>query len=275
MWPGCHVLTRRDRSLPVGLTVARPSRILTGFLATSVDRLYTRFSPPDQHVAPHCQTRAEQWKSAQLVLHPEPLHRPDASVVRRRLPRADTRPAGRVESHRRRREHPGHRAHRLGQDPVGVSLGTRFTCRPPRSVQGHARPLHLPTQSTGGRRRAQPARATGGHHTRLAGTRDHRTVDHRRRALGRHPRRPASTPRQNATRHPHHHARVALPDAHLVGTGSAHHGRDGDRRRGTRRRRHQTRHAPGAVARTPRRTARLSGATHRTLGDGPPARASR
>ena len=51
-----------------------------------------------------------------------------------------------------------------------------------------------------------------------------------------------------AARHPHHHAGVAVPDADLAGARVAARRRDRDPRRGPRRRRHQARRAPGASA---------------------------
>ena len=58
--------------------------------------------------------------------------------------------------------------------------------------------------------------------------------------------------------HPDHHARVAVPDAHLAGARVAARRRDGDRRRGARGRRHQARRPPRAVARAARRAARAA-----------------
>ena len=60
-------------------------------------------------------------------------------------------------------------------------------------------------------------------------------------------RRALATP---AAGHPDHHARVAVPDAHLGRPGRRCAGRDGDPRRGARRRRHQARRPPGAVTRS-------------------------
>jgi hypothetical protein len=58
-------------------------------------------------------------------------------------------------------------------------------------------------------------------------------------------------------RHPHHHARVALPHAHLAGARDARRGAERDRRRDPRPRAHQARRPPGAHPRTPRAPRRL------------------
>ena len=75
---------------------------------------------------------------------------------------------------------------------------------------------------------------------------------HRRHAHRRHPRRRAAPPRPQPARHPHHHARVALPDAHLGGPGDAARGRGRDHRRDPRAGRHQARQPPGRHPRAPR-----------------------
>ena len=72
------------------------------------------------------------------------------------------------------------------------------------------------------------------------------------------PAQPAPRADRQAARHPHHHARVAVPDADLGGPGDARRGRDRDRRRGARRRGHQARRPPGAVAGAARPAARTS-----------------
>ena len=70
-----------------------------------------------------------------------------------------------------------------------------------------------------------------------------------RRADGRHARRGAAADAEDAARHPHHDARVALPAPHLAGARDAARDRDGDPRRGARGRRDEARRAPGALAR--------------------------
>ena len=68
----------------------------------------------------------------------------------------------------------------------------------------------------------------------------------------------APGPGHDAAGHPDHHARVAVPDAHLAGARGAARRRDRDRRRGARRGRHQARRPPGALAGAARRAAASS-----------------
>ena len=84
---------------------------------------------------------------------------------------------------------------------------------------------------------------------------------HRRHAAARAPADAAQ-----AARHPDHDTRVALPAADLAGPRDAARRRDADPRRGARRRRHEARRAPGALARAARaarRAARSSGSGSR------------
>ncbi len=71
---------------------------------------------------------------------------------------------------------------------------------------------------------------------------------------------------RDAAGHPDHDARVALPAAHLARARDAEDRRDGDPRRGARRRRHEARRPPRALARAARarrRAARSSGSASR------------
>ena len=76
-------------------------------------------------------------------------------------------------------------------------------------------------------------------------------------------------------RRPHHHARVALPPAHLRRPRGAHRCRDGHPRRGPRPRRHQARGAPRPQPRTARRPARAPGAADRPVRHRPSGRGGR
>ena len=76
---------------------------------------------------------------------------------------------------------------------------------------------------------------------------------HGRRALGRHDLERPAQARHRAARHPHHDARVALPDAHEPGRRDAHERAHRDRRRGARRRGDQARRAPRGEPRAARR----------------------
>ena len=86
---------------------------------------------------------------------------------------------------------------------------------------------------TGIRPRRRPARAAGARH-------------HGRGPLRRHPGRRAPGLPPHPARRPDHDAGVAVPPAHLARPRGAGRRRDGDRRRGARRGRHQARRAPGA-----------------------------
>ena len=77
-----------------------------------------------------------------------------------------------------------------------------------------------------------------------------------RHPFGRHPGQRAPYAHDAAARHPHHHARVPLPDADQPGPRVAPGRRDRDRRRGARRRRHQARRPPRGHPRAARRAAR-------------------
>ena len=77
-------------------------------------------------------------------------------------------------------------------------------------------------------------------------------------------RRPAQADEQPA-RHPDHHARVALPDAHQPGPRVAARRRDGDPRRGARRRRRQARRPPRRLPRAARRPPRPARPAHRAV----------
>ena len=171
------------------------------------------------------------------------------------------------------------RPHRLGQDPRRVPLGARPARRgPPAGDPQAPLPGALRLAAEGPRRRrraqpAQPARPASG--TRPAasalpepditvGVRSGDTPADERRRL-----------RAQPARHPHHHARVAVPDAHLAGARGAARRRDGDHRRGARARRHQARRAPRPLARAPRRPARAARAAHRAVRHRAPGRGGR
>ena len=70
-----------------------------------------------------------------------------------------------------------------------------------------------------------------------------------------------------SARHPHHDARVALPDAHEPGGRDAQGRAHGHRRRGARRRRHQARRPPRGEPRAARCHPGEAGAAHRALRD--------
>ena len=136
--------------------------------------------------------------------------------------------------------------------------------------------LRLAAQGAGRRRRAQPARPADRHPAHRRAARRRRLPEIR---VGvRSGDTPAADRRKLTTtpaRHPDHHARVAVPDAHLPGPRVAARRRDRHRRRGARRRRHQARRPPRALPRAARRAARPARPAHRPVGHGAPARGGR
>ena len=111
------------------------------------------------------------------------------------------------------------------------------------SRNGSPSALCLAAEGAQLRRRAEPARAARRDQVRPP----------RRRPHGRYDAEGAAGADQGAAGHPDHDARVAVPDVDLTGARNPARDRDGHRRRGPRRRRHQARRASGAVAGTARR----------------------
>ena len=165
---------------------------------------------------------------------------------------------------------PRGRPDRVRQDPVGLPVVDRPAGDRAGSGGEEAplpRALRLPAQGARGRRRAQPASAPGRHPADRRAARRGGARGQGRRALRRHVPAGAAPDPDHASRHPDHHSRVAVPDAHLAGPRVAAGRGDGDHRRGARRRRHQARRPPGDLAGAARRAARQAGATDRTLRD--------
>ena len=113
----------------------------------------------------------------------------------------------------------------------------RLSRAPEQAARGPAR-LRLAAEGALLRHRAQPAGAAAGDRRRHLGRPAHR----------RHAPVGAAGDAKNAARNPHHHARVALPDALLVGPRDLRHDRGGDRRRDPRGRAIQAGVASGADA---------------------------
>ena len=154
------------------------------------------------------------------------------------------------------RAHPG--ADRLGQDARRVPLGLD-RARPGEGTPG---PLRLAAEGAHLRHRAEPARAA----RRAIGSTLSRRRPHRRHAGAR-----ARARCCRARRHPHHHARVALLDAHvppreILRTVERRH-----RRRGPRDGRDEARRAPGLSPRTARAARRTTVPAHRPLRHPAPA----
>ena len=158
----------------------------------------------------------------------------------------DAQAAG-LAGDRRRRPHPAPRADRVGQDARRVPLGDRPARRPRPSPTKDQRcrvlyisPLRALAVDVEKNLRAPLAGIA------LAAERlgvPFARADRRACARATRPARSAST-RPQPARHPHHHARVALPDAHVAGARDAARRRDGDRRRDPRARADQARRAP-------------------------------
>ena len=200
------------------------------------------------------------------------LERPARAVLRGRPGRGSTAPSPRRPRPRPARgRRPASGRHALVVAPTGSgktlaaflwSLDRLAATPVPDEPQAPLpRALRLPAQGPRRRRRAQPARPAHRHPARprrgsacrsptiTVGVRSGDTpADERRRFA------------DPAARHPHHHAGVAVPAAHLPGARVAARRRDGDRRRGPRRRRHQARRAPRAQPRAARRAAGPAGA---------------
>ena len=135
-------------------------------------------------------------------------------VVRRVLPRAHRRPGGRLGGDRRRAQRPGRRPHRLGQDARRVPLVDRPAGQRarPAEPQRRCRVLYVSPMKALAVDVERNLRAP------LAGIR------HAAARLGlpepdltvgdpvrRHPGRRAPAVPAHPARHPHHHARVAVP----------------------------------------------------------------
>ena len=183
-----------------------------------------------------------------------------------------------MATHRRRRTHADLCADGFGQDAHGVPHLDRpahHHAAARGSHPSHARALHLAAARPGVRHREEPAGAaqrdrTGG---RTVGGTLRRP--RRRDAHGRHGgQRPAEVDPSPA-RPVDHHARVALPDAHVVGARDARRRRDRDHRRDPRHGRDQARCASRPHPRTSRTGHRTPAPADRPVGHPAPARGGR
>ena len=193
---------------------------------------------------------------------PGTVHRSRRRMVPEHLRRADSGPGEGLAGHLVGRPHADPGTDRVGQDPGRLPVGARPAVRR-RRARAHPRPLRLPAARAEPRRRAQPARAAGRHRRRSAGG--------GRAAKRRHAAVPARGDPPQPAGHPDHHARVAVPDADLRRPRGAELGRDGDHRRDPRRRRHQARLAPDALAGAAVGDHGDRAAADRAVGDAAPA----
>ena len=159
---------------------------------------------------------------------------------------ADAGTGSRLAGDRLRRAHADPGADRLGEDARRLPVRDRPAERGAR--RGTPAALRLAAEGAELRRRAQPARAAG---------RPPVGAD-RRRSHRRHAAEGAGGDAAQAARHPDHHARVAVPAAHLAGPRHARRRPYADPRRGACRRRHQTGRAPRALGRAARSAASAS-----------------
>ena len=190
-------------------------------------------------------------------------------LVRDILRCAHPRPAGRLESDRRRRPRIDPRAHGLGKDTGRLPLGDRPTLRgaAARRSQGEdTGPVRVAAPGARRGHREEPSRAAGRHPAcgrparHAARTRTDGRHQDRRHALA----RPAADD-PAPTGHPDHHAGVAVPDAHLLRTRDAQKRANGDRRRDPCDGGVQARSPPGALARASGGALRRPAAADRAL----------
>ena len=158
----------------------------------------------------------------------------------------------------------------IGQDPRGIPVGAGPVGVPPGHC-GHQGGLRLAPQSARRRHRTQSAGTADRHPGGRRASRRAAGPDHRRRPQRRHHRTRASRVAAHPAGHPHHHPRVALPDADQLGPCDAHQRADDDHRRNPRGGRNQARQPLGAqcgAAGRPGRQGRPTGGvvSHRTSG---------
>ena len=168
-----------------------------------------------------------------------------------------------------RQARAGRRPHRVRQDPGRVPVGARpagVRARRPRRRSTGCRVLYVSPL------KALAVDVQRNLRSPLAGIRQaaHRlglpVPTSRWHAHRRHPRRRAAPVRPHPARRAGHHAGVAVPAAHVGRAGVAAGRHHGDPRRGARRRGHEARRPPRALARAARRAAGRARAAHRPLG---------
>ena len=172
-----------------------------------------------------------------------------------------------VAGDRRRGPHADPGPDGLGEDAGRLPLGDRPADDHAASGDGGAAgPLHLAAASAGGRRGEEPAGTAAGHRPRGGAAGAHGPRPDGGHADRRHARRRAAQAGAQPARPAHHHARVALPHAHLGGAGDAGERRDGDHRRDPRPGGHEAGDAPGPHAGAPRGADGDAAAAHRAVG---------
>lgn len=106
----------------------------------------------------------EHSRRAPAVRPAGPVQRDHPGVVHQHLRRPDHGAGAGLERHRRRPQHAGDRADRVGQDAGRVPVGPGQPGRPGRACARHPGALRVAAQGAGRRRRAQPAHPAGRAH---------------------------------------------------------------------------------------------------------------
>ena len=160
-----------------------------------------------------------------------------------------------MAAHHARRERSPRLAHRHGQDARGVPrrAGRPREAPPERGRRAPALgSLRLAAEGARQRRPPEPRGPQAGNPAPPRGTARGRSPHRDRRPDRRHERGRPGGPAPAPSRHPHHHARVPVPDAHRRGPAHLRIGFDADPGRGPLHCRNQARRAPRADARAAR-----------------------
>ncbi len=181
------------------------------------------------------------------------------ALVRGAHPGAETRPGPRSPAASTSSSRPPRGRARRSRPSCGASTGW-WPSR--REEKGDAARLRVAAEGALLRRGEEPARTAEGDRRR------HRRGHPHRRHAAEGPRGDAA----QAARRAHHHAGVALPDAHLARARDVRRHRVVHRRRDPRGGAHQARRAPGAHARAPPARVRPRRAAHRPVGHAEAAR---
>ena len=187
-------------------------------------------------------------------------------MVQHHVRRGDRCAVEGLARHRRGRSRVVVCAHGFGQDARGLSLGDRSPGRRTPAERVHLSGVHLAAEGPGGRRREEPPSAHPWFAARRRAVGRGISRTHRRRPNGRQFRHGATAVGGPPARHPDHHPRIALSDAHQRGPRHTSDGHHRHHRRDPRRRGHQAGVASRRLARTARTPRRASAAADRAVG---------
>lgn len=202
----------------------------------------------------------------------------DPQLVRGGFRRAHRGAGGGLAGHRRGLRRAGRRADRIGQDARGLSrIAGPAGGRPATRRGEEALPCAVRVTDEGARRGrgAESAVTPDRDPSGVGAAGSSRAGGPGGDPLRRHPSGRTPLDGDEAPGHPDHHPGIPVPHAHLLHPGRARRGRDGDRRRGARGRRHQARRAPRGVPGAAGRAAAAPRSAYRAVGDGPPGRRGR